>query len=279
MVVPASDMRTRRIFRKLSGRRRPDESSELSTSGIHTAVLRAISTAGPNGPNGNHLDIGSGTGELLALVHKRYGVTSFACDYTARWMQLPGQELSIVDLNCDPLPFSDHQFSLVTCVETIEHLENFRALIREVFRVLQPGGLAIFSTPNILNVRSRLRYLSSGFYNLFGPVPLDRPEIHGARGHISPINWFYLGHALASAGFQDLQVNVDKYQRRSLVAFALLLLPMRLSNAVVYNRDKNKYKTIDEKNAWMVQRMNSRDLLLGRTLIVSASKPNEVTGD
>ena len=267
-------MRTRRFFRKLGGPGRADEASELSTSAIHTAVLRAIAGASENALTGNHLDVGSGTGELLGLIRQRYSVHSFACDYTDRWMQLPGQEVHIVHLDRDPLPFPDGHFSLVTCVETMEHLENFRALIREVFRVLRPGGLAVFSTPNILNVRSRLRYLSSGFYNLFGPVLLDRPEIQGARGHISPINWFYLGHTLASSGFQDLRVSVDKYQRRSFLIFSLLLLPLRLSNVAVYRRDKNKYKTLNEGNAWMVQRMNSRDLLLGRTLVVSASKPN-----
>ncbi|HEY2123907.1 MAG TPA: methyltransferase domain-containing protein, partial [Chthoniobacterales bacterium] len=164
-------------------------------------------------------------------------------------------------------------FALVTCLEIIEHLENFRALIREVFRVLQPGGLAVFSTPNVLNLRSRFRYLSSGFYNLFGPLALNNSHRHGARGHVSPINWFYLGHALSSTGFTDLRVSVDKYQRRSFLAFALLLAPIRLSNAAVYRRDRKTYGTVDESNAWMVQLMNSRDLLLGRTVIVSARKP------
>jgi ubiquinone/menaquinone biosynthesis C-methylase UbiE len=85
-------------------------------------------------------------------------------------------------------------------------LENYRKVIREVFRVLQPGGVAVFSTPNILNLRSRLRYLSSGFYNLFGPLAADESNIHTTRGHINPVSWFYLSHALLGSGFQDLKV-------------------------------------------------------------------------
>jgi 2-polyprenyl-3-methyl-5-hydroxy-6-metoxy-1,4-benzoquinol methylase len=65
--------------------------------------------------------------------------------------------------------------SLVTCIETVEDLENYREVVREIYRVLQPGGVAVFSTPNILNLRSRLRYLSSGFYNLFGLWRLTNP--------------------------------------------------------------------------------------------------------
>ena len=133
-------------------------------------------------------------------------------------MKVEGQNVQIADLDRDRLPYEDGQFDLVTCVEVIEHVENFRAVVREVFRILRPGGVAVFTTPNVLNMRSRLRYLSSGFYNLFGPVLLDRPDVRpGARGHISPINFFYLAHAFASAGFRDLTVSVDKYQRRSIL--------------------------------------------------------------
>lgn len=266
-------MRTRRFFRKIFGGKRRDEVSELSTSAIHQAVLRAIESALPAAASGDHLDVGSGTGELLRLVHSCYPFRSFACDYTNELVRVPDQKIDIVDLNREPLPYEDDRFALVTCVETIEHLENFREVVREIHRVLQPGGVAIFSTPNILNLRSRLRYLSSGFYNLFGPLKPDEPSIHSTRGHINPVSWFYLSHALLSSGFRDLRVTVDKYQRRSFLAFALLNLPIRAGNWIVYRRDEKKYHTLDDTNAWTVRVMNSRDLLLGRTLIVTAVKP------
>ncbi len=34
--------------------------------------------------------------------------------------------------------------------ETIEHIEDYRAFLREIRRVLRPGGLAVVSTPNEL---------------------------------------------------------------------------------------------------------------------------------
>lgn len=187
--------------------------------------------------------------------------------------QVPGLKIDIVDLNDQPLPYADNSFAVVTCVETIEHLENYRQVIREIYRVLRPEGVAVFSTPNILNLRSRLRYLSSGFYNLFGPLAPEDPDIHSTRGHINPVSWFYLSHALLNAGFRDLKVTVDKYQRRSLLAFPLLIGLVRAANWIVYHRDKYTYRTLDERNAWAVRAMNSPDLLLGRTLIVTAVKP------
>jgi SAM-dependent methyltransferase len=188
-------------------------------------------------------------------------------------LSIPGAEIHTVDLNREPLPYSDNRFALVTCIETVEHLENFRAVVRGIYRVLQPGGVAVFSTPNILNLRSRLRYLSSGFYNLFGPLAADESAIHTTRGHINPVSWFYLSHALLGTGFRDLRVSVDKYQRRSILAFPFLIVPLHATNWIVYRRDKRTYGTLDERNAWAVRAMNSADLLLGRTLIVTAVKP------
>jgi ubiquinone/menaquinone biosynthesis C-methylase UbiE len=144
-------VRTRRVSKKLQkifGRKRRREISELSTSGIHQAVLRAIATA-PALPTSGDLDVGSGTGELLRLVGAHYPFRSFGCDYTDKLLCVPGAEIHTVDLNREPLPHSDNRFALVTCIETVEHVENYREVVREIYRVLQPGGVAVFSTPNI----------------------------------------------------------------------------------------------------------------------------------
>ena len=236
-------------------------------------MLRAIASALPGHPSGDHLDVGSGTGELLRLVRAHYPFRSVGCDYTDKLAEVPGLQIDLVDLNRQMLPYGDNRFALVTCIETIEHLENHRQVVREIYRVLQSGGVAVFSTPNVLNMRSRLRYLSSGFYNLFGPLAPDESDVHSTRGHINPVSWFYLSHALLSAGFRNLKVTTDKYQRRSLLIFPLLIGPIRAANWFVNRRDKNTYGTLNEKNAWAVRAINSPTLLLGRTLIVTAMKP------
>ena len=266
-------MRSRKILQPLTRRKRRRSISELSTPLLHRAVLDAVARASSNELRGDHLDLGSGTGDLLRLFAQRFSLRSFACDYTDRLMKIPGQFVEIVDLNREPLPFADNRFALVSCIETIEHLEDFRELVRQIYRVLQPGGLAVFSTPNILNLRSRWRFLTSGFYNLFGPLSIDESSIHSTRGHINPVNWFYLAHALLTSGFQKLQLSVDKYQRRSFLAFPFLALPIYIGNGIVYRRDAAKYRTLDERNRSVVRAMNSFDLLFGRTLIATAIKP------
>jgi hypothetical protein len=66
-------------------------------------------------------------------------------------------------------------------------------MLREIFRVLEPGGLTVVSTPNILNLPSRLRYLMTGFFSRFHPVPTHR-AVPTAQTHY-PVGYFYLAHA------------------------------------------------------------------------------------
>src|SRR5207244_8208891 len=135
--------------------------------------MAAIATANIQSPlPGAALDIWSGKGELVGAIRKRFGLRTTACDYTDTLMNDSTQRVDIVDLNAGKLPYLDGRFCLVTCVETIEHLEQTRSLLREIFRVLEPGGLAVITTPNTLNLRSRLSYLLIGFLNLFGPLPI-----------------------------------------------------------------------------------------------------------
>ena len=46
------------------------------------------------------------------------------------------------------LPFSNDSFDLVISLETIEHLDKPEAFLKEITRVLKPGGTVIMSCPN-----------------------------------------------------------------------------------------------------------------------------------
>lgn len=112
-------------------------SPKLSAPTIQGAVLDAIAAANIHSPlPGEALDIGSGNGELVGAIRARFGLRTSACDYTDALMKDPTQRVDIVDLNADKLPYLDGRFCLVTCIETIEYLEQTRPLLREIFRVL-----------------------------------------------------------------------------------------------------------------------------------------------
>jgi hypothetical protein len=81
--------------------------------------------------------------------------------------------------------YSDAPFDLVTASEVVEHVENYRSLLREVFRTMKSGGIIVITTPNVLNAKSRIRYSLSGFANLFGPLPVCNDKLYPMRGHIT----------------------------------------------------------------------------------------------
>jgi SAM-dependent methyltransferase len=51
----------------------------------------------------------------------------------------------------DALPFSDQSFDVVTCNMVVEHLGDPLKCFTEIKRVLAPGGIVIFHTPNLRN--------------------------------------------------------------------------------------------------------------------------------
>ena len=69
-----------------------------------------------------------------------------------------------------PIPLSDSVADLVVCVETIEHLENPRALMRELTRLAKPGGWLIVTTPNQLSLLSLMTLIVKQRFEYFQDV-------------------------------------------------------------------------------------------------------------
>ena len=245
----------------------------MSIDDIHERVL-ALLLADPRASSWRtYLDIGAGRGALIQRVTSRLGVTASACDYTDALMELPGQRVDVANLNHESLPYADASFDVVTATEVIEHLEDFRRIVREIQRVLRPGGVCVLSTPNILNVKSRLRFLGFGFWNLFGPLPVRHSDLYTTGGHITPVSWFYVAHAMLDAGFEGLEPHIDKVQRSAVLPYLLLAPWIHLSGARALRKERERYHTLDAANEPLVRAMNSRALLLGRTVIALGRKP------
>ena len=245
---------------------------KLSTDQILTKVVTL--SREPVSGGGRYLDVGSGTGALIALVRAALpNIECHACDYTDTLMKIPDQKVDVANLNEDALPYAADTFDLVTCTEVIEHLENYRRLVREIFRVTKPGGTAIFTTPNVLNLQSRLRYLFFGFWNLFGPLPVGRTESYSTVGHITPVSYFYLAHALAESGFALSQLEIDKLQRSAMPKLIILWPFIALFGYLAKQREIRRYGTVDQSNKSIVEAMNSVKMLLARTIIVVARRP------
>src|SRR5436305_10245703 len=100
------------------------------------------------------LDAGCGAGygsaELAKTAASVAGIdiASEAVELARDSYRLPN--LAFEQASCDALPYPDSTFDLVVAFEVIEHLENWRGLLREARRVLAANGQFIVSTPNKL---------------------------------------------------------------------------------------------------------------------------------
>ena len=245
--------------------------TNLSTDKIMIAAMNMVEKKHKNLPI-LHLDIGSGNGSLISLLRNKFEIKSSACDYTKELMTLPDIHVDVVNLNVDKLPYDSESFDVVTITEVVEHLEHYRETLQETYRILRSNGTLVVTTPNILNLKSRIRFLIFGFYNLFGPLHFKESALHSAGGHITPISLFYLIHALVDAGYDDFDVTIDKRQSTSLFWLIFLYLPIKLFGKITSFKEKNKFKTIDAHNEKYVYMLNTFDILLGRTIVVGCKK-------
>ena len=245
----------------------------MSTENIYRAVINAAKKRLPIGlSGGRHLDIGAGRGELIQKLCHSMPLSSSACDFHVERFSVAGRPCAQVNLNYESLPYPDAQFDLVTCSEVVEHVENYRALLREVFRVTANGGTVVVTTPNVLNANSRFRYLVSGFANLFGPLPVRNDKLYSTGGHITPIPYFYLAHALLDAGFDKPELSIDKVQKTSVFWLVFLAPFIFLCKHRFMTLERTKFKTITTENEPHVAVHFSWPLLVGRTIVVSAVK-------
>ena len=57
-------------------------------------------------------------------------------------------QISAVEGDGERLPFADGLFDTVICTETLEHVPDDRAVLRELLRVLRKGGVLVISVPD-----------------------------------------------------------------------------------------------------------------------------------
>jgi hypothetical protein len=160
----------------------------------------------------------------------------------------------------------------VLAIEVVEHVEDQFEFMRELYRVAKRGGRVFVTTPNLLNINSRLRYLHSGFWLLFDPLPLKSQQIVHLEGHISPITYYYLAYLFHRAGFSDVRVHFDRRKRSAVVLAALLAPFVAMGNALFHWRLRRKAPERYRENRALLRDANSWDMLTRRSIIVEGVK-------
>jgi SAM-dependent methyltransferase len=224
-------------------------------------------------------DIGAGEGFFSQLLGEHIKSTMglepreviTACDIFPEFFRYPEVKCLWI-LPDGRLPYEDGSIDVACSLEVIEHVEDQFAFTRELHRILKPGGLAIISTPNILNLNSRWRNLHSGFATLFDPLLLSSADPVHTSGHINPVSYYYLAYQLRRAGFVSTAVEYDRFKDSA--RFLLLLCgPMIwIGNQLFKRRLNARKKDVATENASILSEMWSLKMLTSRSVIAIAKK-------
>jgi SAM-dependent methyltransferase len=97
------------------------------------------------------LDLGCGRGGVVELFWRDVKLAAGLDPDSPSLTQHRAQGMPILRGVGEHLPFAGESFDLVVCLWVLEHVKEPPAVLREVTRVLRPGGHFVFLTPNLRN--------------------------------------------------------------------------------------------------------------------------------
>lgn len=207
-----------------------------------------LERARPIGAADRVLDLGCGTGIVARSLRARLGggASITGLDANADMIAIAravAPELDWREGNAVALPFEDASFELVTCQQMLQFVPDPAAALREIRRVLAPGGRLVAAT-------WRARH-EQALHDLLGQI---------AERHLGSANEkrFLLGDAalvrslLEEAGFLDIRVEVVERTERH-VDF-----PYRL-NALAANFDLSRFSDAEREARLAALEADSRE--------------------
>jgi SAM-dependent methyltransferase len=151
-------------------------------------------------PGARLLDLGTHRGEFTTRVAERVGAGSVCgvelLEEHAAVARGRGIDVRHADLD-DGLPFEDEAFDVVHANQVIEHVRRTDSFLREIRRVLSPGGVACISTNNL-----------SSWHNVFSlvlglqPMPMHVSDETIVGNPLNPLD----GHPHADMGRTHLRL-------------------------------------------------------------------------
>ncbi len=200
---PRPGRRARIDFRhahRLTSEVRRGRGSRFPGSAMHQAPMRQpledLLPLGKLPAGARVLDLGCGSGTVSYSgfpALRFFGIDQFAHTHTSFWPE----NASLALARAESLPWADSAFDAALCNFVFEHLSDPRAALRELERVVVPGGLLYVSIPRSDSLQDRLyRFTTKGGGHL------QRYSFHSFVGLVYQETGFKLeGMAAAPGGF------------------------------------------------------------------------------
>jgi len=160
-------------------------------------VRDLLETFQPIAPEARVIEVGSGAHGLIFCFEgeRRVGVDPLAVAYSGlfpRWQR----RAQTVAAAGESLPFKNEAFDVVLCDNVVDHAESPAQIVRELVRVLAPGGLLYFT----VNIHHSLYSVAAGMHSSWRAIGLPY-EIGPFADHTT-----HLTLSSATALFRDLPV-------------------------------------------------------------------------
>lgn len=190
------------------------------------AVMDMIAALVPTGSR--VLDLGCGTGELLAHLQATKGCTGYGVELDdANVLACAQRGVNVIQLNLEEglAIFEDQSFDVVLQLETLQNLRNTEAMLRETARV---GRMGVVSFPNFAHWPNRLQVLS-------GRMPVTR---------VLPYQWYDTPNIRVGT-YADFQILARKCGLRVLDSFGvqegrqIRVMPNLMASMAVFKFDRD----------------------------------------
>ncbi len=123
------------------------------TGARYDIVLQCVREAGA-WPGSRLLEVGCGDGALCGVLHSRLGAAVTGVDTSDKGLALARQMFKQRGWAGDfrqvggyDTGFPSASFDVVVCSDVIEHVDDPHAMLREIRRLLVPGGRLVITTP------------------------------------------------------------------------------------------------------------------------------------
>lgn len=203
---------------------RARQSLGTSDAAIYRMVAGVLKERRSSG--GVLVDVGCGAGLLWSYVSEHFD--RYIGIDAVRYQDFPAAaEFHPVDLDTGRASVPDACADVAAAVETVEHLENPRAFMRELVRLVKPGGLVVVTTPNQLSLLSLLTLVVKHRFSAFQDAHYP--------AHLTALLEVDLKRIAAECGLSDVQIKYSLQGRLVLTPwhyprFLARLFPRALSD-------------------------------------------------
>lgn len=224
------------------------EIEAIGMPGIHARFLKYFKNANFN-PQVKILDLGAGRGAFTQKLYNTGYQNLVACDLFPEVYEFDKVDCKKADIT-KSLPFADDSFDVVIAIEVTEHILDHEKFFAEISRILRPDGHLLISTPNILSLKSRFRFLYSGFYYSFNPLEMDN---YDGLQHVASLTLNQYNYIAIKNNFHPAVYDIEKRQNTSMWLYLLLFPFLRILAFI--NRSSKIH--------------NEKKLLLGRLVFLN----------